>query len=94
MFNREPKIQTRLEVRCEEALDKLTDHDIDSKEYGEILDRVVKLHKMKEEEKPQSVSRDTQVKIAANLLGILLIISHERIHLMNTAALKFVGKSD
>lgn len=94
MFNREPKIPTRLEVRCDEALNKLKDHDIGSKEYGEILDRVVKLHKMKEEEKPESVSKDTQVRIAANLLGILLIISHERIHLINTQAMKFVGKSD
>jgi len=94
MFNRKERQKTDLEVALERALAELRNHDVGSKEYGEILDRIAKLHKMKEDEKPSSVSLDTQVKVAANLVGILLIISHERIHLVNTAALKFVGKTD
>lgn len=94
MFNRKPAPKTDLEVALVRAIGGLDDHAVTSKEYGELLDRVAKLHKMKEEEKPSPVSKDTKLKIAANLLGILLIISHERIHHINTQALKFVGRTD
>jgi hypothetical protein len=94
MLNREPKPPTDLELALKRALTQLDGQEVGSKEYGEILDRVVKLHKMKEEEKSSSVSMDTKVRVGANLLGILLIISHERVHLINTQAMKLVGRSD
>lgn len=94
MFNRQPRPKTELEKALDRALTQLDSVQVDTKEYGEILDRVVKLHKMKEEEKPSTVSKDTQAKIAANLLGILMIIGYEHAHVMTSKALPFVEKSN
>lgn len=93
MFNRPPRPKTELEKALDRALVQLANQEVGSKEYGEILDRVSKLHKMKEDETPKSVSKDTQAMIAANLLGILLIISYEQAHVMTTKALPFVTKT-
>lgn len=92
MFNRQPRPKTELEKALDRAYSKLESVQVDTKEYGEILDRIAKLHKMKEDEKPDSVSLDTQAKIAANILGILLIISYEHAHIITTKAMPFVDK--
>lgn len=93
MFNRPKRPKTPLEEALDRALNQLNNQAVGSKEYGEILDRVAKLHKMKEDENPKSVSKDTQAMIAANLLGILLIISYEQAHVITSKALPFVTKT-
>lgn len=90
MFNNKLRPKTELEKSYDRALRKLDDLDVDSKEYGETLDRVAKLHKMKEEEKPSTISKDTLALIATNLLGILMIIKHERLEIITSKALPFV----
>jgi len=62
-------------------------YDAGSEEYREALDALVKLHKMKEDEKPKPVSKDTLVIVGANLLGILMIISHERVNVVTSKAI-------
>lgn len=90
MFPSKLRPKTELEKALDRALTKLDNQDVESKEYGETLDRVAKLHKMKEEEKPDSVSKETMVRVAANLLGILMIIHHERFDMITSKALPFV----
>lgn len=92
MFNRTPRAKTELEKALDRALTQLDNSQVDSKEYGEILDRVAKLHKMKEDEKPKSVSKDTMAMIAANLFGIVLIISTEREHVITTKAMQMLAR--
>lgn len=93
MFNSQPLQNSALDKALKRALDKLDALDVDSKEYGEVLERVTKLHKMKEDEKPSSVSKDTWIKASANLLGILMIIHHERVNFIASKALPFVAKA-
>jgi hypothetical protein len=59
------------------ALVELSVKDVGSEEYVKTLDQIVKLHKMMEEEKSSSVSRDTLITVGANLVGIILILTHE-----------------
>jgi hypothetical protein len=75
-----------LEDAVNRALQSLKHYDTGSEEYARTMDSLVKLHKMKEEERPSSVSKDTMAIIAANLLGIILIISHERVNVITSKA--------
>ncbi len=64
----------------------------DSEEYAVTLDMIVKLHKLQADEKPQQVSPDTIVLAAVNLLGIVMILSHERLNVITTKATSLVMK--
>lgn len=86
---REP---SSLELEVERALRELKHHPIGSEEYVKTLDSIVVLHRMKEEEKPDFVSRDTLAVVGANLLGILLIINHERVDIASRAAMSLILK--
>jgi hypothetical protein len=86
------KKPTKLETAINRALSELESQDVGSKEYTMIVNDVVKLHKMKEDEKPDSVSMDTAATIAANILGILLIIRHENVNVISSQAMSKLMK--
>jgi hypothetical protein len=86
---RSPTKMTKLEVEIDKQLTKLKEAT-DPKEYDEILARIEKLHKMKE--KRNTVSADTWALIGANILGIVIIITHEYTHPVTTKALNLAMK--
>lgn len=94
MFTRPKAEQTELDHALDRAIADLNNHEVMSKEYDALLDRIAKLAKMKEDQKPESVSKDTQAMIAANLLGILLIVGYEHAHVITSKALPFVNKAN
>jgi hypothetical protein len=75
-----------LERAVNKALSELNVHETGSEEYVKTLDAIVKLHKMKQDEKPSSISKDTLTVVLANLLGILLIIKHESVNVVTSKA--------
>lgn len=81
-----------LENAIEKAIRELGNHPIGSEDYVRTLDQVVKLHKMREEEKSSSVSKDTLVVAGTNLLGIILIIKHEFVNVITSRALSLILK--
>ena len=81
-----------VELEVERALRELKHHPIVSEEYNKTLDSIVVLHKMKEDEKPSIVSRDTLVIVGTNLLGILMIIKHENVNVITTRAMNLLMK--
>lgn len=92
MFISRERPETELETALTRALNELRNHDVNSEEYATILTRVSELHKMKEAEKPDSVSKDTQALIAANLTGIAMMIAFERNNVITSKALSFIQK--
>lgn len=80
-----------LEVAVNRVIHDLNNHEIGSEEYQKSLDALAKLHKMREEEK-SSVSKDTLVLVAANLLGLIMVISHERVNVITTRAFSMLLK--
>lgn len=74
------------------ALVSLSVMEVGSEEYVKTLDQVVKLHKMMEEEKSSSVSKDTLAVVGANLLGIILIIKHEFVNVITSKAISLLIK--
>lgn len=82
--------EAQLVRTLEEALRDLRTHEPDSEEYATILDRVVKLHKLKEESKPSRVNPDTWVLAGTNLLGIIMILKHEQLNVITSKAMSFI----
>lgn len=92
MFDETPQSMLKLEAAIDAAMKKLDDHDVASPEYAHIVDQISKLHRLKEEEKPSKISKDTLAMITANLAGIVLIITHERVNVITTKALSLLLK--
>lgn len=91
MFTR-AKDKTRLEHAIDFATIELERYAVDSEEYATILERVTRLHKLKQEETASGVSKDTLVIVGANLLGILLIIRHEHVNVITSRAMGMIVK--
>lgn len=91
MFSR-TKEPSRLDLAYDRAVRELNGYGIGTEEYAQILEIVIKLHKMREEEKEASVSKDTIAIIGANLLGILMIIKHENVNVIASKAMNLVMK--
>lgn len=81
-----------LDVEVDRAVRSLKNHVVGSDEYVKALDLIARLHKIKEEDKPRSVSRDTLAIVGANLLGILMIIKHEHVNVITSRAMGMVIK--
>ena len=81
-----------LELATNRAIRELSHHPIDSEKYVRTLDSLVKLHKMKEDEKPSSVSMDNLIIVGANLLGILMVIHHEKVQIVTSRAISLLLK--
>lgn len=86
MFSGKSYLCTPLEDAVNRLVHNLNNHEIGSEEYQKSLDALTKLHKMKVEEKPASVSKDTLVIVAANLIGLVMVIKHEHVNVITTRA--------
>lgn len=85
------KTQTPLDIETNHAIEALSHHRRDSEEYGVILGRVEKLHAMRLEEKSNAkVSPETKATIAANLVGIAMILNFERANIVTSKAIGFI----
>jgi hypothetical protein len=82
--------QTLLEKEIDRATRELVNHPIGSQEYVKTLDVIVELHRMKEAEKPSSVSKDTLLIVGANLLSISMIIRAEHVNVISRNAMQMV----
>jgi hypothetical protein len=86
----DPKKKSHLDIEVEALIIELDDHEATSEKYGTIVERLTKLHKIQEERKPERVSPNTVATVAANLLGIVMIIRHEQLNFITSKALNFI----
>lgn len=89
---RTPKPKTGLDEAIESALSELKGYTSTEEGYSAIVEQLEKLYKLKEMEKPERVSRDTQLIVAGNLAGILIIVLHEHSHVITSKAFNLIGK--
>jgi hypothetical protein len=92
MFDSELPEKSNLDKAIDELYTQMDDVTGDSQEYASMADQLVKLHALKMNESSRRVSPDTRANIIANLLGILIIVTHERVHIVTTKALGFIKK--
>ena len=86
-----PRSKTKLDIEIERKLDELCD-TAHPERYDQILGQLDRLYKMKETEISYRVSADTWALIGANLLGIVIIITHEYTNPITTKAMQFALK--
>lgn len=93
MFNRTPDSNDKL---LNETIDRIMldmkTEDPDSEKFATAADQLVKLYALKNENRSRRVSPDTLATIVANLLGIGIIVGHERTHIVTSKALTFIRK--
>lgn len=88
MFTRKTE-KSQLEETIELLNADLENLSVSDEDRSAIIDQVIALHKLTPSKR---VSPDAMATIAGNLVGILMILSHERAHVITSKALSFVGK--
>ena len=88
MFKK-PAYEAALDDAIMSALNELNGHTAETKEYAATADQIVKLYELR---KKRRVSPDALLAAGVNILGIMVIVGHERAHVVTSKALSFVGK--
>ena len=91
MFSR-TKQSTLLDRATDRAIRELDRHPIGSENYVKTMDLVERLHRLKQNEKADPVSKDTLALVSANLLGIIMIIKHEYVNVITSRAMNLLIK--
>lgn len=86
------KVESPLELEISNVVEKMSNMDPESEDYGKAADSLVKLMTAKSKDAHCRISADTAIMVAGNLLGIAIIIGHEKAHVITSKALGFVIK--
>lgn len=70
----------------------LSDMAPTDEDYNTTADQLTKLYKMREHTAARHLSKDAMVAAGVNILGIAVIVWHERDHTLTSKALGFVQK--
>lgn len=92
MFNRKPAEVDPLDVAIRRVHSDLKTENVDTDRYKLLLDRLVTLYSLKEDTSRSKLSGDVKATIIANLAGIIILMNHERAHVITTKALGFLPK--
>jgi hypothetical protein len=87
-----PKRNTYIDGEIARTVAALQLEQIDSEEYDVLLTRIEKMQKIRQEEKPDTVTSDALVLAATNLIGIFVILRHENLNVITSKAMSFVPK--
>lgn len=71
----------------------MSNADPTSTEYADLMATLTSLYALKESTSKSRVSKDTIAVVAGNLAGILMIVGHEKAHVVTSKALGFVMKA-
>lgn len=88
-----PREDTPLEKAIDKVLTEMSAVHSDSDDHTKMVASLEKLYKLKEIDAPKRVSPDTLALIGGNIVGILLIIGHEKANVVTSKALSFVLKA-
>ena len=92
MFARKLTSRTKLDEAIDALLERIAEEPYDSEETPRIVDQITKLAKLRDSNPSKRPSPDTLILVAGNLLGIVLIIGHERANVITSKAIAFVMK--
>lgn len=87
MFQKPKAEKTGLETTIDHLISEMAGHEGNSEEYAKMTKNLDTLYKLKAEDKPDRVDRNTIAIVAGNLIGILVIVSFEKSHVMTSKAL-------
>ena len=91
MFTK-PKSNSALDAVIAQVLEEMQSLMVDTPEFARATEQLTKLMELREKSSRKPVSSDTLAVVGGNLAGIVLILSHERAHVIGSKALQFVLK--
>jgi hypothetical protein len=89
MINLKPK-QSKLDLAIDVLLGEMLDPGYAADDWAKMIEQLTKLYKLKEQDSRSRPSADTLLIVGANIVGIILIIGHERASIITTKALGFI----
>lgn len=97
MFNEKPVAnKDGVAEAITSLLEDMSGLNSDSPEYAKMVDQLTKLYALKEIDAkidhPRRVSADTLAIVGGNILGIVMIVGHERASVLTSKALTFLTK--
>jgi hypothetical protein len=84
--------KSELDKAIDNAFLEMQGFTADEEGYSKIVDQLSKLYALKPEKAKQRVSPDTVWIVVGNLLGIAVIVGHERANVVSSKALNFIMK--
>jgi hypothetical protein len=84
--------RTLLEVEIDNLILEMKHLDKTSDDYAALATLVEGLYKAKSYDSTQRMTTDAKVSVAANLLGIILILTYEKADIITSRAISFVSK--
>lgn len=88
---RKPVQDAGLKTAIDTVYSEMASSESYTEEYAKSVDQLIKLYSLKEP--PRRISPDTLAIVLGNIFGIILIVGHERAHIVTSKALQFVLKS-
>lgn len=93
MFESNSVKKTDLDKAIDSVFQEMETINADSEEYSKMVQQLETLYKIRSSTKDNRVDVNTVVTVAGNLLGIVMILNYERLHIVTTKALGFVMKT-
>jgi len=92
MFTKEPTEKSGLEKAIDSLLNEMNSVNADSTEYVTMADQLVKLYNLKTLDEKKRVDPNQLILVAGHLIGITMIVGHERANVITSKAVNFVTK--
>lgn len=94
MFTKKSPVDSNLQTQIDAVLSRMNSYDAEDAEYDKLINQLERLYKLQNNHpvgfKP---SADAILAVAGNLVGLLVIVNHERLHVVTSKALSFVMKT-
>lgn len=93
MFGRKPKV---VNIKLDEIIDRIV-KEMDtcgpySPEYPKLIGHLQRAIALRKSEDKESVSANTKAIVIGNLVGILIIVCYEHMHVVTSKSLAFILK--
>ena len=89
MINLKPK-QSKLDLAIDVLLGEMLEPGYAADDWAKMIEQQTKNYQLKEQDSRSRPSADTLLIVGANIVGIILIIGHERASIITTKALGFI----
>lgn len=91
-FRRNKPDTAALDSQITKVLHEMDTVNTYSNEYKEMIKRLERLHKLKAQEAPKPVSRDTVWVVVGNIVGVVIIVAYEHKHVIGGRAFDRVSR--
>lgn len=91
LFKRRDKVEA-IDAQIDSVLLEMTNVGVLDEKYPKLMVYLDRLNKMKTDNRPSPVSRDTIILVLGNIAGILVIVAYEQKHVMTSKGFNLVNR--